>query len=722
MQLFNDWCEKNNRLDLLDEWDYDKNGELKPANVGFGSAKKVWWIGKCGHNWDAAINSRTRGLGCPYCSGKRVLKGFNDLATNHPKIAEEWDYSKNGLLIPEEITSHSHNKVWWRCKFGHEWQAIVKNRISGTGCPVCSRSIVTKKRIEKFIYLRGDLESCCPELAMEWHPLKNGSLTPNDVTKNSNLKVWWKCFKGHEWQAIICDRTRASGKKCPYCSGKRIIVGENDLETTHPEIVKEWHPVKNGNLTAKEFSYGSHKRVWWKCSKGHEWQTPIAYRTIDKTGCPICAKELQTSFPEQAILYYIRKCFSDVISNDRKILSGKELDIYIPSIKTAIEYDGEAWHKNTKRDNDKTKLCFERGIRLIRIRESGCKKIEHIDDVYDCVAGDKAMLSSIIRDICLDIANNEMNIDVERDTLVIQEQYIVSSKEKSLAEIYPELVSEWHTTKNGKLNATMFFSGSGKTVWWKCEKGHEWQSKILNRVHGRGCPYCSGRYPIVGKNDLETVNPILAKEWNKNKNGELKPSDVLSNSGKRVWWICEKGHEWQDSINHRAGNRGCPYCSGHKILIGFNDLESQSPEIAKEWHPTKNGNITPSAITLGSNKKIWWLCAEGHEWEASVISRKRGTKCPICAQKIRASKRIARIIEKRGSLEVNYPELSKEWHPTKNGTLMPCDVTQGSHKKVWWKCSRGHEWEAIVKDRVRYNKCPICKKRNSNKQGKNNDY
>lgn len=567
---------KNNILsikypDLAKEWNYEKNGELRPDEVTSGSGKKVWWKCSKGHEWEAVVSSRVRGNGCPYCSGKRVIKGFNDFATMCSDIAKEWNYEKNDDLKPEELSFKSHKNVWWICeKCGHEWQATIKNRTCGTNCPICSRSIVAKKRIAIFIDKRGDLATNRPELIKEWHPTKNGDLNPSKLTVGSNINVWWKCSKGHEWQAQIVVRT--SGNNCPYCSGHRVLIGENDLETTHPDIAKEWHPTKNGKLTAKEFTYGSGKRIWWICAKGHEWQTPIAYRTIDKTGCPYCAKELQTSFPEQAILYYVRKCFSDVINNDRNVLEGKELDIYIPSIKTAVEYDGIAWHRNEKRDNVKLELCLSKGIRLIRIREAECNKLEHIDDTYNCIAGDRNMLNTIIKDICFDLAKQNIDVDTERDALAIQEQYITSAKESSLAFSYPDIAKEWHPTKNGILDATMFFSGSGKRFWWQCSKGHEWQSTILNRVQGRGCPYCSGRYPVPGENDLATMNPIVAQEWHPTKNRNSKPSDYLPNSGKKVWWICKNGHEWQDTINHRTNNRGCPYCSGHKVLIGFNDL------------------------------------------------------------------------------------------------------------------------------------------------------
>jgi hypothetical protein len=105
---------------------------------------------------------------------------------------------------------------------------------------------------------------------------------------------------------------------------------------------------------------------------------------------------------------------------------------------------------------------------------------------------------------------------------------------------------------------------SHKKVWWKCSKGHEWQAIIKDRNSGKGCPYCSGKKVLKGYNDLQSVNPILAKEWNYDKNDGLTPADVTPNSGKKVWWKCSKGHEWQATIYHRNNGRGCPVCAREK--------------------------------------------------------------------------------------------------------------------------------------------------------------
>ena len=128
---------------LVKEWNYEKNNEVTPADVMPNSDKKVWWKCSKGHEWQARIQHRNNGIGCPYCSGRFAVKGENDLQTVNPTLAKEWHFEKNNGLTPADVTPNSHRKVWWKCSKGHEWQAIIANRNKGIGCPVCRKG---KKR------------------------------------------------------------------------------------------------------------------------------------------------------------------------------------------------------------------------------------------------------------------------------------------------------------------------------------------------------------------------------------------------------------------------------------------------------------------------------------------------------------------------------------------------------------------------------------------------
>ena len=211
---------------------------------------------------------------------------------------------------------------------------------------------------------------------------------------------------------------------------------------------------------------------------------------------------------------------------------------------------------------------------------------------------------------------------------------MVDKKKKLYVSDNAQLMAQWNYVKNSiaGFDPTHILLGSDKKVWWVCDKGHEWKAVINSRSRGNGCPYCCGRFAVAGENDLQTINPELASEWNYDRNDGLSPQDILPNSNKRIWWKCSIGHEWQASPNSRSRGENCPYCSNKKVLLGYNDLQTINPTLALEWNLEKNDGLMPKDLTPGSDKKVWWICEKGHEWQARVCNRSRGNSCMICAK------------------------------------------------------------------------------------------
>lgn len=474
-----------------------------------------------------------------------------------------------------------------------------------------------------------------PELLSEWDYEKN-NISPDEITYGSHTKVWWKCKNGHSWFISVNHRA-SKGRGCPYCCANPMLLrGENDLATIYPDIAKQWHHTKNGDLSPSDVTSKSSKKVWWICEKGHEWKTMVNHRA-NGSGCPKCAKGRQTSFPEQAIYYYVKQSCADAINGYTEIFNnhGMELDVYIPSKKLGIEYDGIAFHRNEmqrKREIKKYSICKEYGIKLIKLRESS-------DDYFEC---DELIyvhdnLNKAISQLSKFIEMSDIN--VERDKLAIQESYFSALKENSLSERRPDIAKDWDYVKNGSLTPEMFFSSSNEKIWWKCDKNHSWQASIDSRNRGTGCPYCSNNKILVGYNDLCTLRPDLVEEWDYEKNTDVEPTQVSKGSGKVVWWKCKKGHSWKAEINGRNKGAGCPICGiekGQKRRIENSiknkkcSLQEMSPELSNEWHPNKNGELRPSQVTNFSKKKVWWLGKCGHEWEAVIGNRSRGAGCPYC--------------------------------------------------------------------------------------------
>ena len=272
--------------ELLEQWHPTKNLGIDPNELPPATHRKVWWICERGHEWRTEVKLRTNGSGCPYCLNRQIIVGENDLATTHPELAAQWDSSRNGHLTPQQVTAGKKVKVWWLCGKGHSWCATVQSRaVHYTGCPVCSGKLV--------IPGENDLATVFPNLAAQWHPEKNGSLTPREVSPFTNRKVWWKCPCGHEYHAVVAARA-STNSSCPYCTGKRVLAGFNDLATKHPAIAAQWYDTLNGELTPRMVTAGSKKKVWWQCADGHVWKAVIYSRTGSrKAGCPVCAGKVK---------------------------------------------------------------------------------------------------------------------------------------------------------------------------------------------------------------------------------------------------------------------------------------------------------------------------------------------------------------------------------------------------------------------------------------------
>ena len=700
----------------MDDWNWSKNNEagILPANISASSKKKVFWkCHVCGGEWETAPQYRKRN-GCPYCANFKALPGYNDLRTLFPDIAAEWDAQKNGSLFPENVTKGSGKKVWWICPKGHSYDMYVFERVKGGNCPFCNN--------RRVLCGYNDLQTLRPEIAQTWHPVLNECLTPEDVIPGTKKQVWWQCDKGHEWKASVEQRCRSKG--CPICQNRRIIRKVNDLFTLYPELQEEWDFERN-TKQPKEYTGGSSAVVWWKCKKGHHWKAAISDRSRGYN-CPECSEERRVSFPEKAILYYVKKIFPDVEANYRsKWLGQQELDIYIPEQIIAIEYDGEYGHSKPvcqKRDEKKNRLCQENRILLIRIREPLCPLLENSSvnyimnsskDLKEAIQFVLAKLSELTEKNTLLV---QSDIDISRDSAEIYSLIQYSEKENSLQNKAPDIVALWHPIRNKTLTPEFVSVASSKRVWWKGTCGHEWQSPVAYEVLSGKCPYCTGKRILKGFNDLASQKPTIASQWNNQKNINLKPDEVTVGSGKRVWWICEKGHEWQATIVSRTRDKksGCPICGNRQVLSGYNDIASNT-ELLKNWDYEKNASL-PENVCIGTNKKFYWKCSIcGHQWKDEVSAQYRGKGCPCCNKKKRSKAVQKTYIQKAGgSLADFFPQLLSEWDWDVNGDLSPYEIVAGYGKPIWWKCKKcGNKWQATGIMRTRANHptgCPVCGK------------
>ncbi len=235
----------------------------------------------------------------------------------------------------------------------------------------------------------------------------------------------------------------------------------------------------------------------------------------------------------------------------------------------------------------------------------------------------------------------------------------------------PDLIKEWHRTKNSVLRPDQVTSGSHKKAWWQCRqnKQHEWETSVKDRaIAGAGCPFCASKY-VSDDNRLSVQAPEVALEWHPKKNRIIRtdsshgsflpllnkflaPADRKKRSNRRltaadvpvygrevVWWQCKKGHEWRARIASRTlAGQGCPYCSGRRVIANENSLVAKYPAVARQWHPTRNRSLSPADVPPMTDTAVWWRChrVATHVWQADISRvvkafRRGHTGCPFCS-------------------------------------------------------------------------------------------
>lgn len=641
----------NAQPQLIPECDSERNEGLSPNQISFKSHRLIWWKCKHGHTWQSTPQRRSRGDGCPTCAINnagnivrkwRLEKAGQSFAVAYPELLGEWDYKKN-TLQPFEIAPKSNYMASWRCKYGHEWNATVVNRThSGSNCPQC---IPQTSRIE--IYLLCELRTIFSEV--KWRSKINGVECDiyipdlqlgievdgeywhkNKVEKDSN-KTQYLISKG-----IYLIRVRDS--RLPFVDGTVVKFGPNDnlqqvilrllseisinfisdkldvylaegvqknalaykeiiarlpappsgktLEDLNPKVASEWDYEANFPLNPALFSVSSDQKVAWVCPNGHHWDATIKNRTQRKSGCPSCYETERSAIARRG--------------RARNTLS-------LPQSNPAYlaKFDKE------KNGFPPTEIAAKSGLKVWWHCENG---------------------HSFLRTPCQMEKNDACPVC------------------NSLSFAYPHVAEQWDIEKNIGKNPADYSSGSGERVWWRCHKGHSWQTAINQRTSaGYGCPKCYNErrgslyqeLSAKSKGSLADSSPSYLAEWDYTKNVDVSPSSVTVKSTRIVWWVCPVNHSYLQSIQSKAYGSSCPECAKVKRaepvrrakLARTGSLADNHPDIAKQWHPKNNGNLSPSDISSGSHQVVWWCCDNGHEWQECLNRRtdkRRPKGCPAC--------------------------------------------------------------------------------------------
>jgi hypothetical protein len=433
-----------------------------PSQPVISNMTKVGWKCRLGHVYQSNIAGRIqRSRGCPYCAGQKVLPGFNDFASSNPSVALEangWD--------PSTISKKSSKKMSWRCARGHIFDAIVYSRARGDACPICSG----RKVLAGF----NDLSTTHPEIAAE-----ADGWDPSTVSMGSNERKRWKCKRAHTWE--IPTNKRTSGKTgCPVCQNLKIIVGENDLTTTHPELAKQMY-----DADPTKFVAGSEKKVTWECNLGHFYISSIANRT-NGSGCSVCSgkqilagfNDLASAFPEIASEAYGWDP-SKIAIHSQKKLNWKCSKNHI--FKRQVS-------NRTTRDNH-CPVCSGHqvleGFNDLQTTHPSVAKEAFGWNPKDITAGSGKKVQwkcSIGHHFTAQVANRALRGD--RCPICSGKQVLQGFND--LATTHPDLSTELVDPSE----AYAFSSGSDKRLKWKCGKGHTWFTSVANRKAGNSCPSC----------------------------------------------------------------------------------------------------------------------------------------------------------------------------------------------------------------------------------------
>lgn len=542
------------RPDIAAEWDYKKN-EGTPRDYHFHSSKKVFWIDSYGHSWSTTIGNRTKQKSnCPYCGNKKVLKGFNDLASQYPELVDEWDYDLNDEK-PDEVLASGHKSYNWICPLGHKWKTKMYLRtINKHGCKLCNRVGTSFPEQAIYYYIKNectDAINCYLIDGMEldvYIPSLNVAIEYDGYRFHSSISKLKKDQKKDrlcqdkgirlirireeglcDTDSAICytrknpeedeslnpciefifDTVGINAKKKINVQEEHLVIRasyyryicENSLEKVYPELADEWCFEKNKGLTPSMLSPGSGESVFWRCKQypNHIWKDNIYHRTANR-GCPYC-------------------------SNQRILPGFNDLSTKHPEL-------AKEWSPNNKKTASEVFPSSHTSYLWI------CPKCRN---EYPASAANRSKGKGC------PFCNNRKPIKGKTD----------------FKTLFPLVAKEWDYSKNGKSLPEDYLPHSDAEMWWICSRGHSFPQRISKRSIGQGCPFCANLRVIPGENDLATLRPDLAAEWNVQRN-EKSPSEVKLKSNTYAWWKCSLcGKEWQAYVYNRAKskNANCIECN-----------------------------------------------------------------------------------------------------------------------------------------------------------------
>jgi hypothetical protein len=349
------------------------------------------------------------------------------------------------------------------------------------------------------------------------------------VSKSTGTRINWKCHVcGYKWEGYMKTRTTMNAR-CPAClartgKGVHTITGINDLETyctQHPELsylLDEYS--SNNDKKISEMASHSTNSVEWICRKCHKpFKNNVAAR-LKGQNCPRCSNS-SSSVSERTIYLVMKDYFKDV--SLRLKIDGYEADVYIKDINTIIDYRGMHWHKGREEiDDTKYNYFKSKGINQIII----CAQYDYLNKIVnsDTISFNGKDFIWLLKTILQKLNKDSSKITDEYLLQFTKEALNMGGVDKvnnCLADTNPEVILKWDFEKNAEENGLTPYNvtaGTKYKAWFKCSRGHQYESMIRKQVQGHGCPIC---YNTYGKSNNNLVEIYLLKK----QISELKQSD-----------------------------------------------------------------------------------------------------------------------------------------------------------------------------------------------------
>ena len=600
---------------------------------------KLRWRCSKRHEWEALPSSVKAGSWCRQCAVETIANRRRIPLAEVQRLAA----SKGGECLSTEYLGNKNDKLRWRCGAGHEWMATLGHvRNDDTWCRTCAQferrlSLDALKDMARTrggeclsaVYHGQDVklrwrcakghewdaapghimnQGCwCPKCAgtaprqiEEMHAIarSKGGECLSATMKNAHTRLRWRCVAGHEWMAAAADIT--SGHWCRKCAAKSRAA----LQRTSMAEIQSLARSRGGSCLSSEY-VDSDVNLRWRCARGHEWLASLRNVKHNKSGCPVCGAGVSERICRGIFEALFRTRFDKSrpkwLRNERG--HWMELDGFAPALNLAFEYHGVQHYKRSHFFHGSEEE-FRLRQRDDRKRLAACKKrgITLIEVPFDIPHGE---MENFIRVECARAGIAVPRVDrIEIEALRVYDDNPLDDL-RSIAR-----------AKGGLLLSTMYINRAGK-LHWQCREGHEWKAPASAiKVSGQWCPICG----IRRRSDAQRLTIEDMRSLAKLKGGHFVSEEYKGVRFKHRW-RCADGHEWDAVPQNVKTGAWCPHCAG----LAKGSIEEMQA-LAESY-----GGTCLSALYVNCDARLRWRCARGHVFEATPYKVKhRGSWCRVC--------------------------------------------------------------------------------------------